>query len=353
VLRFHLMSESGIPRLEFLLPLPAPLEAKDLRNPLILRLRPDEKRTLEFRISCPRWGAYWLGPMLWRAHDRFGFFRWEGRFMANKPLRIYPRRETLQSLLRPLDTQVFVGNQVSAAKGDGIEFADIRGFRAGDRVRNINWRATARRGELVVNEHHPERNTDIVLLIDTFAEARQGTARTIDSAVRAAVSIAAGYLAQRDRVGLVTFGGLISWLRPGFGPMQLFRITDAAIETEVVLTYIAHDVDVLPPRTLPPKALIIAFSPLADPRAVNAIMNLRGRGFDVVVVEISPDRFLPRARSKTDQLTRRLWGLSRESLRERYRRGGIPVIEWRDDVSWVMQFEEVARSRRRVRPIRA
>ena len=48
---------------------------------------------------------------------------------------------------------------MARAKGDGIEFADIRPFVPGDRVRRINWRASARRPGLWVNESHPERNT--------------------------------------------------------------------------------------------------------------------------------------------------------------------------------------------------
>ena len=56
------------------------------------------------------------------------------------------------TLLRPSETQVFSGNHVARQKAEGIEFADIRQFVAGDRVRHVNWRATARRGELWVNE---------------------------------------------------------------------------------------------------------------------------------------------------------------------------------------------------------
>ena len=57
-----------------------------------------------------------------------------------------------------------------------MEFADLRPFMFGDRVRRINWRASARRGELWVNEQHPERNVDVVLFVDSFAEVRRGSA---------------------------------------------------------------------------------------------------------------------------------------------------------------------------------
>ena len=83
-----------------------------------------------------------------------------------------PSEETLRSLVPPLETQVFAGNQVSRVRGEGIEFADLREWQPGDRLRRVNWRATALRGALWVNEQNPERNTDVVLFLDTFAEVR-------------------------------------------------------------------------------------------------------------------------------------------------------------------------------------
>ena len=52
-------------------------------------------------------------------------------------------------------------------------------------MKRVNWRASARRGELWVNESHPERNTDVILFVDSFAEARLGDEGTLDLAVRA------------------------------------------------------------------------------------------------------------------------------------------------------------------------
>src|SRR5262249_4228969 len=128
------------------------------------------------------------------------------------PLRAYPRRERLQKIVEGHETTPFSGNQVSRAKGEGIEFADIRPFAPGDRVRRVNWRASARRERLYVNESHPERAGDVILFLDSFAEARTADESTIDQAIRAAASLAEAYLARRNRVGLVSFGGTLRWL---------------------------------------------------------------------------------------------------------------------------------------------
>src|SRR4029079_11108347 len=94
----------------------------------------------------------------------------DGNCEGRERLRVYPREERLRQLVRPARTQLGAGNQVSRSRGDVIEFADLRPFNAGDRLRLIHWRASARRGELWVTELHPERNADVVIFLDTFAE---------------------------------------------------------------------------------------------------------------------------------------------------------------------------------------
>src|SRR5205085_6702532 len=106
----------------------------------------------------------------------------------------------------------------------------------GDRVRRIDWRASARRRELCVNEFHPERNTDVVVFLDSFNELRRGGRSTLDLAVRAAAALVREYLRDRDRVGFLAFGGFLSWLVAGSGATQAYRILGAAIGVEVAVS---------------------------------------------------------------------------------------------------------------------
>jgi len=345
-------SATGVDRLELLLPLPGELVAAG-RNPRALRLPAGGQRTLELAIRCERWGAFRLGPLLFRGRDLLGFHAWEAAAGEPQPLRVYPSVETLHALLPPLETQVFVGNQVSRAHGDGIEFADVRQWAPGDRVRRINWRASARRGELWVNEQHPERNTDVILFLDTFAEVRVHGRGTHDLAVRAATSLAHRYLQRKDRVGLVSFGGFLSWLLPRSGTLQLYKIVDSLLQTDIVLTFASRGVDVLPRRSLPPKALVLALTPLLDPRSAGALLDLRARGFDLVVVEVSPVEFVHPGPDELSQLSYRLWKLSREALRSRYESAGVPVVQWREGVPLDVPLEEVRAYRRYARAARA
>jgi uncharacterized protein (DUF58 family) len=269
-------------------------------------------------------------------------FRHELVLDCRQPLKVYPREESIRQLLRPRETQVFSGNHVARQRGEGIEFADLRPFVAGDRVRHVNWRASARRGELWVNEHHPERNADVVIFLDVFAEARRGGRSTLDPALRAAASLVGRYLRQKDRVGFVSFGGMLNWLLPSTGNRQLYRIVDAMLDTQILLSYAWRDVAVIPRRTLPPQALIVALTPLLDDRAAGALLDLRARGFDLVVIEVSPSSYLPDPKDELEVLADRLWRLRREALRDRFARAGIPVAVWEDDSSLAAALEEVS-----------
>jgi uncharacterized protein (DUF58 family) len=263
---------------------------------------------------------------------------------------VYPRAELLQELVAPLETQLATGELVARVRADGLEFADTRAFVPGDRVRSVNWRASARRGELIVNERHPDRNADVVLFLDSFAEARSdaGSDGTLERAVRAAATLAGRYLARRDRVGLVTFGGVLRWLEPGGGLVQRYRLIDALLETGVEFSYAWKDVNVIPARTLPPRALVLAVTPLLDERAIVALLDLRARGHDLVVIEVSPEELVAPGPG-LDALAYRLWLLQRAALRARLERSGVAVARWSDDVALAAGLEGVRAFRRRAR----
>jgi uncharacterized protein (DUF58 family) len=340
-------ADDAVSRLELYPVLPPSLEVATGELPASMRLALDEQEEIELQLRCTRWGSFVLGDLRVRAQDALALFSWEEQAGRPQRLRVYPRPETLRRLVAPAATQAAVGGEVARVKGDGLEFADLRPFVAGDRVRSVNWRASARRGELVVNERHPERNTDVVLFLDTFAEARRLDASSIDRAVRAASTLASHYLERRDRVGLVSLGGTLRWLEPGGGLIQRYRIVDALLETEIVFTYAWKGANVIPSRTLPPRAMIMAVTPLLDPRGVSALLDLRARGHDVAVIEVSPLDLVEPGAGEDDRLAYRLWRLRREATVAQFTRLGVAVARWEGDEPLAPRLVEVAAFRRR------
>jgi len=346
-----LRAAARVERLEVLLVLPPGMEGPDaaVRTwAVAVTLAAGERRTLEVPVTCRRWGAHWLGDVHLRAHDRFRLFTWERHLDRHTPVKVFPVPDALRALVRPFETLVSTGSHVAPQRGDGIEFADLRPFLPGDRPRSINWRATARRGALMVNQRHPERATDVVLFLDSFLDVRGAAGSTLDQAVGAAASLAAAYLRQRDRVGLVSFGGFVQWLPPGGGHAALYRLLDTLMETQVFATAAWKGIRHLPPRTLPAKALIVALTPLVDERGVAALFDLRARGYDLAVVDISPlTAAAPAAAGEWGELATRLWALERETLRHRYQRLGAAVVEWSEATTLQQVLLEVEACRRR------
>jgi uncharacterized protein (DUF58 family) len=341
---------AGAPaRVEVHLPTSARLHTD--ATPIALWLDRGEQREIEFELAVGRWGVHDAGPVVVRARDRLGAFALEGRLGRSCQLRAYPSVGRLHRFVAPLRTRPVLGSQVSRDRGEGIEFADLRPLVPGDRVRRINWRATSRRRVPYVNVQHPEHSADVVLFLDTFAEAEHAEEGTLDAAVRAAAALSSAYLARRDRVALVSFGGVLSWLTPAAGTRQLYRIVDALLASDVRLSIAWKDVAQLPRRLLPARALVLALSPLLDARGVDALLDLRARGYDLAIVEVSPVAHTPAGDDESYRLPLRLWRLQRDALRARFETLGVPVARWEHPrTSLELAIEEVTSFRRHARP---
>lgn len=331
--------------------LPASVHLQGDPVPRAFWLEPGEQREVRFELDAGRWGIHRAGPAMVRARDRLGVFAIEGRLGTEREVRAYPQVDRLRRLVAPLRTRPMIGSQVSRERGDGIEFADLRPLVPGDRAANINWRATARRRTPYVNVHHPEHSADVVLFLDTFAQAERENEGTLDAAVRAASALASAYLARRDRVALVSFGGTLEWLTPGLGVRQQYRIVDALLSSAVRPSTRAREVSHLPRRLLPAGALVIGLSPLLDPRGLVGLLDLRARGYDLVVLEVSPLAHTPLGDDAGDDLAFRLWRLQRDALRARFEALGVPVGVWHHPhASLELAIEEVITYRRHARP---
>lgn len=279
------------------------------------------QKTVE--LVAQRWGHHQIGPVEVRIADPGGWTQTELRVDIAGVVRVLPRPEQLRRLLRPHETQIFSGNRVARAIGGGIEFAGVRPFLPGDQIREVSWRTTARRGGLWVTDRHPERNTDVVLFLDTFDD------ETLDEAVRLASTLATSLLRERDRVGLVLFGGVLHWLRPGMGLKQHYAVIEALLDTRVFASVARREVSVVPPHALPPNALVVAMTPLLDERAITALADLRRRAVNLAVIEVEPELHELAdgvgAQGTVTQLSRRLWQQQRETVRSRLRMLGVPV----------------------------
>lgn len=325
LLSLELSSASPV-EVEVALGLPFGIEVAEGSRRITTSLHPGRIVYHQVTLRGTRWGAHQIGVVGLRTRGPDALTYSERVVDLQRIVKVFPRSETLRTRIRPPVTQAFTGSDVARASGDGIEFAMVRAFAPGDSARRINWRVSSRRDTLHVNLHHPERNADVVLFLDTFSEVGGHQRTSLDLTVRGAATIAAHYLNHRDRVGVVSFGGTLRWLTGGMGRTQTYRIIDFLLDLEAGFSYVWRDVDVLPRRMVPPGALVVAFSPLEDDRALTALFDLKRRGFSVCVVETLDEDSIEAGSSNEDALARRLWLLQREAMRYDMRSAGIPVI---------------------------
>ncbi|MET0420476.1 MAG: DUF58 domain-containing protein [Acidimicrobiia bacterium] len=345
VLTFSIGSDIGVSALEIIVDVPsgcaAPTGAEHTRT----SLRAGERTTLEVPLRCDRWGNHVVGGITLRARSALGIFVAVGTFNGDLSLTVYPRPHTLRRLVEPLEPIAIAGDHATRLRATGSEFADLRPYVVGDRARDINWRASARRGALWVDQRHPDRSTDVVLLLDAFSELM------LDDAVRVVASLVDRYLAHRDRVGLFRFGGTLAWVGSGTGLRQRYLVVHQLLDTSVFASEAVRSIEQIPSRMLPPRALVIAVSPLLDERMVRLLFDLRARGVDLVVIEMAPTMQVAAHARPIETAAAHLWRLQREVARASMRDVGIPVVQHREGQPLAETLEEVRAWPRRARSL--
>ena len=345
-----LRSDAAIPVLDVAIALGPGLRVVRGESHATVALRPDVPREIVIQVAPGRWGLHVVGPVSAVAVSE-GRVRTGRVVAAAQPLRVLPRPEPFAASGPHPFMRALAGSHVSRRAGEGIEFAGVRAYAPGDQLRRVNWRVTSRRGRMHVNEQHPERNAEVVLFLDTFVDPGPPGLTSLDVAVRAGVGIAEHYLSAMDRIGIVGFGGVLRWLPSGSGGQQRYRVVEHLLGTELVTTYAWKDLTVLPRHLLPPRALLIALSPLLDERAVGVIGELAQRGHGVVVVDTSPEQLLAPPESLLSALAQEVWHMEREAMLRRLGDIGVPVVRWLGAGSLDLVLTEVSRLHARPRQL--
>ena len=219
-----------------------------------------------------------------------------------------------------------LGEHAARAAGEGSEFAGVREFVPGDRQRRINWPATTRRGTLHLSTFAAERAQHTVVIADATADVGEPGSTSLDLVLRGAAGAITRYLAARDRVGLVVFGTRLSWIGPGQGQRHFHRLIDLLVSSPFGWEPAAA-LPRLPRAALPPGALIIVFSPLLDTRLIEAVRDLRERGFSVLVIDVLNAEPQP-SRNALSPLASRMWRMEQEAIRFSLTQIGVPIVRW-------------------------
>ena len=295
-------------------------------------------------VRADRWGA--AGPewAIVTTRDRLGLTERVARYPINLPVRVHPTAERLNSLIPLYRERPVTGEHRAKSKGPGSELAEVRPYRYGDPVRMIHPRLTARRGSPTVIERHPDRSSDIVLMVDSAQDLGVDLNTTLRWTVTAAMALGERHLRAQDRVGLIDVGRGVRWIPARLGRKHLHSLIDALLATEV-LPRRQGDLGYVPPSKLPKSATIVAISPLLSEVTLSALVDLRSRGHEILVIKPA----IPYPEPHIGPLARRIFRVGNE-LNERWlqERGAI-IIPWTNGDSLEHVMRRVVRNLGRTR----
>lgn len=305
----------------------------------------DDTRQLEIVVESTRWGRRRIDPAVVVASSAWGAFQWHQPGQEALALLTLPQPAPFDASAPPVRTPGLIGVNRSPRQGSGTEFAGIRPFQPGDRLRRIHWPRSVRTGQLHVTTTWADHDRQVLLLIDALDDVGEsggihGHASSLDIGVRATGAIAEHFVAVGDRVGLVALGVLgVQRVPAAAGFRHLRRLLEVMATIEPARV---RGDDGRLPRGLTAGALVVVLSPLLSAAALRRVRALAERGMTTVVIDCLPQGIAHQA--DDDPFVAITW---RIELLRRHREiraiseAGIPVVPWRGPGSLDMVLRDL------------
>lgn len=229
---------------------------------------PHDEVTVPLAFTPPARGLFAFGDVGVRIGGPLGLAGRAVRITLAQDAKVYPDIIAVRSyaLLARKGALAEMGIKRMRLAGEGTEFESLRDYLEGDSFRDIDWKATARRGKPIVRSFEVERSQTLVIAIDAgrLMTPLVGPLAKLDRAINAALMLAYLGTERDDLVGLLVFGRDVErYLPPRKGHRQFLAILEAlySIEGKVeepdydrALRYLA--------TKLPKRALVAVFTDL-------------------------------------------------------------------------------------------
>jgi len=295
--------------------------------------------TAEYTVEPPHRGSYSFGPVDLRCWRRGGWMMRQVRIKADEKASVYPDVLAIKryELMVRRGMRIMAGLRRARPPGATTSFAGLREYLAGDDIRRISWKATARRDSPVTMEVEAERGQQAIIAIDCgrLMTAPAGLLSKLDHSVNAALLLAWVAQAQGDRVGVMTFSdGVRRFLGPQRGPAQVSVINKLLYDVKPEYTEpdFAEAFSYLALR-VSRRSLVVVLTDVLDPEAsrdlVAHAIRLSRRHL-VLVVAMSDPEVLAARSAPIEEVSRAYqWAAAEELLAarrasfEQLRQGGV------------------------------
>jgi uncharacterized protein (DUF58 family) len=299
--------------------------------PATLDLPAHASAQVRYEVTPTRRGARSFGAVTVRYALPLGLFERQERFSLPRDVAVYPdvhAARALEMLRRQGREDRRVGSRRARSPRGDTEFERLRPWQRGDEIRQVDWRASARRGELVARQYQAESNQNVVFALDVGRGMRgeSGGLTSVDHALAAALLTADVALRGGDKAGLLTFddrprsflqptGGL----RSGRKLIRAVHAVDAGMEAtdyRSAMVFLKTQVKA--------RSLFVLFTNVLDPRSAKDLAN--------AVRSLLP-RHLPLCVLMRDKDVEEAALAPTETKRDLYVRGAAAEeLVWRDGI---------------------
>lgn len=227
--------------------LPVQFQKRDWK--LSHRFKAGEQKNILYKLRPVERGEYDFGRIILYVKSLLGLLKRRHNIEAGQTAPVYPSFFQMRKyeLLSQTSIQTEHGNKRMRKIGHSMEFEQIKEYVRGDDIRSVNWKATARKGSLMVNNYTDEKSQQVYCVIDKGRLMKMpfGGLTLLDYAINSTLVLANVCLQKQDRVGLMTFANKMgSLLAADRKPIQrenilqlLYNQETAFLESDYEMLY--------------------------------------------------------------------------------------------------------------------
>ena len=242
-------------------------------------IRPKAQKEIVYHVVPHSRGDFSFGDIYLRFQGPYKLVVRQCRIGAAQPIKVYPnmldirKYELLIRKGRALET----GLRRIRLYGRGTEFESLRDYGPDDEYRQVDWKASARRGRLMSRQYQVERSQNVVILLDAgrTMSVRIADMTKLDYAINAALMLAYVAAAGGDKVGLLTFSQRVDrFLPPSKGRTQALAIMQALYNVPITTEETDYaGAFMYLSRRWRKRSLVVVFSDLLDPESSRQIIT--------------------------------------------------------------------------------
>ncbi len=204
--------------------------------PLNLSLDSEGTAELRYQVIAKARGKFNFIGVQFHLYSRWGLWERDCRIHLDSEVHVYPNFSAIPHLnLLATDNQLSqLGIIKKPRRGQGQDFHQLREYREGDSIRQIDWKATSRIRKVISREYQDERDQEVIFLLDCGHRMRamDDDLSHFDHTLNALLMLSYVALRQGDAVGLSTFGGINRWINPKKGYPTIQRLLNTTYDLQ-------------------------------------------------------------------------------------------------------------------------